>query len=337
MNNNLPNIDTLFYALAQRNLVYNSDFRYFSNADPTTSGSPDGWQYNDDGAAGSIELKNQTLQILTSNDDKSMMTFCQAVSEFPRWEQAIQNQKVTATVDLEMTATAEVTLFFDDGVNQESQSWKPNKDDKTTLSFTFHASASASQLVIGIRCSANAAIITLHSFYANKGEVAIATLPGMVTGVIGEQKQYIATQNAPAEDLSLCNASIELTQHQTRLDTVLNGRFGRGKNNRSLLPRTSGYFMRAWDNGANIDPNSADRTPLGSNSKIAGDKVGSVQPDELIQHKHDIAYAPDELSPSGNTKPITPITELKKGSTEDFGGKETRPKNIYCLFTIKWA
>jgi len=96
----------------------------------------------------------------------------------------------------------------------------------------------------------------------------------------------------------------------------------------------SGYFSRAWDNGANIDPDASTRTALG-NGKVTGDNVGTVEQDQFKQHLHSLNITNSTVAPG----PSTPVPVIGPGSskTQDTGGSETRGVNIAELYTIKWT
>jgi|TARA_B110000240_G_C13288151_1_gene363082 hypothetical protein len=78
------------YSLGQLNLVYNYDFRYFSNQDGTNYGTPDGWVYTDTGKNGKINYNTDTeLVEITKSEGDETMTFTQALHEFPKWQQML--------------------------------------------------------------------------------------------------------------------------------------------------------------------------------------------------------------------------------------------------------
>ena len=146
----------------------------------------------------------------------------------------------------------------------------------------------------------------------------------MVQGVIGERKQYVATQNPPAEELALCNAPTELTAGHTRLDSVLNYRFGKGQTY-SMLPDVRGLFSRAWNNGAAMDTDASSRTMLGNKSD-KGDLVGTYEEDVFKEHLHDLAFRPTPLTGGDKTPGFgldqgstsTQRTKAKANATEEF-------------------
>ncbi|MCB1583058.1 MAG: hypothetical protein R3E90_11240 [Marinicella sp.] len=330
----------LIMTVNQRNLVYNHDFQYFSNAnyavDPVDYGVPDGYQYMDQGSNGGVNLVNDHLVITTSNDDQSVMVFKQALHEFPRWQQTLCNQTVTACIQLSATSGSSISVLLSDGVNSSIEKRVVEDEDEMIIELQLFVDTHAEELVIQLQSHSNASVITISKIYANIGQVAVSNLPCMIDGVIGQTQQLIATCNPPSNQLSLCQSAIELSENMTRLDSVLNGRFGRGDQGRSYLPDIRGLFMRSWDNGAQTDPNAKERKSLGRGSTISGDLVGTIQEDVFEKHVHTIDFTIGELKPSGDMAPIYPVIN-KLQETSEVGGDETRPKNVYELYTIKWA
>jgi hypothetical protein len=322
--------------------VYNYDFRYFSHADytvePIIYGVPDGWIYQDNGPASKISLDDCDLLIQTSNDETSIMTFKQALHEFPRWRETLCRKNISARIQVHISANCKLRASLYDGVSARSDTWCNTQGGYYEFELSLNVSESAECLYISLQSNSNAAIIKISKIYANFGDIAIDGLGCIVQGVIGETKQYIVTENAPAEELNLCTkgGSRELTENETRLNSVIAGRFGLGVNNRSMLPDMRGYFIRVWDNGAQVDPDAANRPPLGIGAKARGDHVGSRQSDEFKEHFHEIQFSADSPKPGGKETVITPI-KIESDNTSKVGGKETRGKNLYQLFTMRWA
>ncbi|TDQ08419.1 hypothetical protein [Pedobacter metabolipauper] len=339
-------IHAILFAAQQRNLVYNHNFLYYSNEvvqdSAVTFNHPDGWIYQDSGPNGEISFDGETCSCLIqkSNGD-AMMTFNQVISEFPRWQKVLCRQKVTACAVLLNPAAAktsfELTFSINDGISTSSKSLVFNAGDKKNICIELNVSENATKLEVAITCPTKNAIIYVEKVYANIGDVALDTLPCMVSGVIGERKQYIGTENPPEEELSLCNPAVELDHNYTRLNSVLNNRFGTGKNGYAMLLDMRGYFSRAWDNGAQVDPDAGSRTEPGTGI-IKGDHVSTFEKDIFLEHDHGLNFAINKTILSGDKAPAT-IIDINGTSRADMeaDGKETRPKNITELYTIKWA
>lgn len=331
-------MQSLLLAMQQRNLVYNYDFRYYSNkvitGNDISYNSPDGWIYLDPGRNGKIgfDPANNTC-IITKSEDNSPMRFAQALHEFPRWQSILAGRKVTAKAILNIPSGAEVTLSLTDGVDACTIARKGSGLTEMVVHLIIHPKSAAVLLTVG--CATPFARIAVYSMCANVGEVALDNLPCTVQGIIGERRQYIATDNPPAEELSLCNPPVELGIDFSRLNSVINGRFGTGPNKRSLLPDMRGYFSRAWDHGAATDPDAGQRKPLGGT--IKGDNVGTLEEDEFLKHDHQLSFSTDKPILTGKEGSATIINTGNTSNTKPAGGKETRPKNLAELFTIKWA
>ena len=332
---------SLITAVNQNNLVYNYNFIYFSNADdpinPVKYGTPDGWVYSDSGELGSINYSDETVIIKTSNDNKSNMQFKQALNEFPRWKSTLSNKTVTAKIYMNVTAGSLVKASLSDGINTSCESKLSEDINDIVFDLQLKIDENFKQLTILLECQSNEATIKISKIYANIGDVAVENLACIVQGVIGETKQYLITENPPAYELSLCEEAIALPKvGMSRLNSVLNGRFGVNDNGQSLLPDVRGYFMRAWDNGAKIDPDAKQRKALGNQSTNEGDQVGTWQQDIFKEHHHEISFSQATVIASGDKVPFHPVVE-KQDDTTDKGGSETRSVNISELYTIKWA
>lgn len=98
------------------------------------------------------------------------------------------------------------------------------------------------------------------------------------------------------------------------------------------LPDLRGQFLRGKDTGQGIDPDAATRTALNSGGN-SGDAVGSYQADEFKSHRHDTySNAAGVLTDHTGTFWVSQIN----GQTEPAGGNESRPKNAYVLYVIKY-
>ncbi len=330
-------VEELMYSIMQRNIVYNYNFLYFSNKTIVSSlvdyGSPDGWVYNDQGQGAQISLSNDSCRIVTSSDEKSIMTFKQALHEFPRWKTKLIGKIVTARAYMNLSDKSNVTVSLTDGIACNAKTLQAGGDVVFELQLTINDNAEGLHIII--ESASSSAVITISKVYANIGTVAIENLPCIVNGVIGERKQYISTENPPAEELTLCNKPVELDSNKTRLDSVLNKRFGTGQNKLSMLPDIRGYFSRSWNNGSDNDPDASTRKTPGNEQRV-GDLVGTVEDDVFAEHEHKLNYSTTPIVP-GDKGAATGIDLTTPSNTEQTGGKETRPKNVAELYTIKWA
>jgi hypothetical protein len=332
----------LLHAMRQRNLVYNGDFLNYSNTEIKNGeilyNHPDGWLYKDSGSGGLITYNDTEIccQFIKS-PGTALMSLKQSLHEFPRWQQQLRGNKVSATLVVSSTAVSpcRISVSLYDGIRTNTKVQSLNKE-KCRIEVDILIDTNASGLFISLECDSPNANVYVHSVYANLGSVALENLPCIVEGIIGERKQYIATETAPAIELSLCTESRELSDSYTRLESVLNGRFGRGINDLSLLPDMRGYFSRAWNNGAETDPDASARQPIGK-SLVEGDRAGTMQLDELASHDHGLSFNTQGQISGGNLPPVPIINKSTESKTGKYGGNETRSKNISELYTIKWA
>ena len=105
------------------------------------------------------------------------------------------------------------------------------------------------------------------------------------------------------------------------------------------LPDTRGRFMRGWDHGAGVDPDTGTAARVVMNTGgNTGDNLGSVQADALQSHNHTAG-----VGSSVNALPFTAIMNSTLGEqtaavgtgTTGRTSAETRPKNFNVLYAIK--
>lgn len=139
------------------------------------------------------------------------------------------------------------------------------------------------------------------------------------------------------------------------LFTAIGTAWGEGDGSTTFnVPDLRGYFLRGTDDRAHRDPDVADRTAIARGGNT-GDNVGSIQPDQFGEHKHTGAgnhkhfWRGYRACGSGDRvvrskawidrDPLDTIT--RPGGDGDHnhgpqGGNETRPKNAYVNFIIKY-
>ena len=104
------------------------------------------------------------------------------------------------------------------------------------------------------------------------------------------------------------------------------------------VPDMRGLFLRGVDQDSKRDPEAGLRQAPAPNGN-AGDKVGSVQEDQLKTHKHTVNAAHAGLAGGRSTgDPIAVAGWAKNFAGKEVdaaGGAETRPKNIYVNWIIK--
>lgn len=100
------------------------------------------------------------------------------------------------------------------------------------------------------------------------------------------------------------------------------------------LPDLRGVFLRGVDGQKGNDPDSKDRTSIKQGGNT-GNMVGSFQLDDYKSHKHTV----DKRSGAGAGTPGTLWSNnlhMENQFTSDSGGNETRPKNAYVYYIIKY-
>lgn len=107
------------------------------------------------------------------------------------------------------------------------------------------------------------------------------------------------------------------------------------------VPDFRGYFLRGADLGAGNDPDASARAGMSGGN--TGDTIGSYQEDELESHNHEIraghtvelnlltSSSKNKVAPSGSS--LQSVSATHVAST---GGSETRPKNAYVNYIIKY-
>lgn len=178
----------------------------------------------------------------------------------------------------------------------------------------------------------------------------------------------------PKENIPFGYLACDGKQYSTTTYAALYAALGNswgGSGSAFNVPDFRGMFMRGVDDGAGNDPNAAARTAQASGGNN-GDKVGSVQNDEIKSHNHDFKA---QTSTAGNhshtySQPNSYIGYLAgvnyggaegersfrwgltddgratstagnhshnvEGTTDGRGGNETRPKNAAVWYIIKY-
>lgn len=138
----------------------------------------------------------------------------------------------------------------------------------------------------------------------------------------------------------LCNGdALDVTTYQ-QLYNLIGGIWGPVKNGHFYLPDFRGYFLRGVDNNMGRDPDSANRTPLGSGGPA---DIGSYQPDQFQAHQHqtdmnsrnDWPGCGDGGSKAVTNEDYTNNPRSTQGPISGNYGAETRPKNVYVQWLIR--
>jgi microcystin-dependent protein len=146
----------------------------------------------------------------------------------------------------------------------------------------------------------------------------------------------------------LCNGTAySRTGTYADLFTAIGTAFGAPDSNNFNVPDLRGQFLRGVNNASGVDPDAASRTALKTGGNT-GDNVGSKQGDTFASHTHN-AVAPNPCPAGDGDHSPPPCTQSATGfsiikgpgyaspfSVSQNGGNETRPKNVYVNFIIKY-
>ena len=150
--------------------------------------------------------------------------------------------------------------------------------------------------------------------------------------------EYIPFSIVPSGYLKANGAAVSRITY-ARLFAKIGTTFGAGDGSTTFnLPDLRGYFLRGWDDGRGID---------------SGRVLGSYQADELKAHKHlenslhITGYNGKTYSVINGSEPRGPEFDYRISATggtytatspytENYGGIETRPRNIALMAIIKY-
>jgi microcystin-dependent protein len=139
----------------------------------------------------------------------------------------------------------------------------------------------------------------------------------------------------------VCDGTSVLRADYPELFAAIGTAWGSANASEFNLPDLRGQFLRGQDGGVGVDPDRASRTALNTGG-ITGDEVGSYQSHQFASHSHTFTYHPAQVNGWNNGDnamsnigdPNHPQSSTK--GTSGAGGSETRPKNAYVLFVIKY-
>ena len=155
----------------------------------------------------------------------------------------------------------------------------------------------------------------------------------------------------PPTGYLLCDGSQINRTTYANLFTVIGSAWGTGNGTTTFnLPDLRGRFMRGVDGVAGNDPDNATRTAINTGGNT-GNNVGSLQNDDVAAHSHSLLF---NNSQSGGV-PGSPSSVLASNangagviwtssgpntvntaSIQSTGGSETRAKNVYVNYIIKF-
>jgi microcystin-dependent protein len=155
------------------------------------------------------------------------------------------------------------------------------------------------------------------------------------TSITGEVKAFAGS--AAPEGYLFCNGQPISRTVYAELFAVLGTSHGQGDGSTTFnLPDYRGRFLRGVTTDVTRDPDFASRTAMSTGGNTAG-SVGSIQADAFTSHTHNWTGATSDTYSGG-----TPLADIGSGAfatpgiTLSSGGNETRPKNAYVNYIIKY-
>lgn len=154
--------------------------------------------------------------------------------------------------------------------------------------------------------------------------------PGAVMG--------FATSTCPTGWVAADGSAVSRTVTYDGLFASISDDYGSGDNSTTFnLPDYRGQFLRGVDGSAGVDPNDTSRTDRGDGT--TGDVVGTKQTDAFESHLHNFMLLNRDTGVSEYYKAEagdSAAANYQEISTNNTGGNETRPTNIYVTYCIKY-
>lgn len=167
--------------------------------------------------------------------------------------------------------------------------------------------------------------------YAMKAQVA-ETVSSSDSIIPAGTVVAFAGTTAPAGWLMCDGTAVSRTTY-ARLYADIGNAHGYGDNSTTFnVPDYRGRFLRGVDGAAGNDPDKAGRTAMTTGGNV-GNSVGSVQGDAFKSHTHNIDRANGIATYGSGGLNNTGVWDQPSAAT---GGNETRPKNAYVNWIIKY-
>lgn len=183
--------------------------------------------------------------------------------------------------------------------------------------------------------------------YSNAQEIVLAGLTNVLHGqmtnyvsasfavftnnpVVAGSVMAFSSTDPPAGWLECNGTNLSRTTYAT-LFAVVSTNFGYTNATTFTIPDLRGRFIRGWNHGAGNDPNTTVRTAQSAGG-VTNDFVGSYQADAYASHYHTSQASGSD----GGTTVRLGSTASGSLSTAAAGGSETRPKNVYLMYCIKY-
>lgn len=133
-----------------------------------------------------------------------------------------------------------------------------------------------------------------------------------------------------------CNGQALDRTVYARLFSRIGTTFGKGDSATTFnIPDLRGRFVRGWSHGSGEDPDRNSRTEMASGG-ATGDRVGSKQGDQFAAHAHTFEYKIDSYAVWPGVEQSNLRGTGNQAVTNPCGNIETRPKNVYLNYCIKF-
>lgn len=141
-----------------------------------------------------------------------------------------------------------------------------------------------------------------------------------------------SSSNVPSGWLECNGTSVSRTTY-SNLYSVVSTNFGCTNATTFCLPDLRGRFIRGWDHGSLHDPDGTNRLVSATNG-VTGDYVGSYQGSAFAAHTHGIGVRGTDGTDIVGGGSSTALVTIQSGSSGQ--STETRPKNVYMMYIIRY-
>lgn len=196
-----------------------------------------------------------------------------------------------------------------------------------------------------------------HSPHGGHGHAPPTTPVGTVVAFAGDVRAGGSQTSSPPDggpgspvDLEsqgwmFCDGRTLKQSQYNELFQVIGYLYGKGsQDGEFMLPDYRGYFLRCLAVNSQQDPGFGQRAAVGQGTK---DGVGSTQDGMVQTHEHKYTDYPNSGPPTGsqggspagavNPNNFTSGLYSDSGGATSLSGDETRPKNVYVYYIIKYT
>ena len=174
----------------------------------------------------------------------------------------------------------------------------------------------------------------------------VIAFAGKVSDPVNPGQQPAFTTVVSSQGWLLCDGNKLKKQDYGKLYQALGDLYNRGdeKSDEFRLPDYRGYFLRMTDMGSGNDPDASSRKLTDGTTS---NDIGSIEQDALQQHQHSVPNPGPPTSPAGAgaTPAVIQVSQTLSGEPTDNllqppgtvrTSSETRPKNVYVYYLVKY-